>query len=42
MLPADLTFQGIVVRLLALLIVVGVQGGAMAAAAVLLGDRGPQ
>ncbi len=38
----DLTLQGLVFRALSLLLVAGVQGGSMAAAAVLLGDRGPR
>lgn len=38
----DLSLQLIIVRLLALLIIAGINGGAVAAAAVLLGDKGPK
>ena len=39
--PSALTLQAIGFRTLALLIIVGVQGGVVAAAAALLGDKGP-
>ena len=39
---SDLTIQLLVFRILALLIVVGIHGGAVAGAAVLLGDNGPK
>jgi Zn-dependent protease len=42
MIGADLTFPLLVMRLLAGLIIVTAQGAAIAAAAVLLGDRGPR
>lgn len=42
MLPSDITIQSIVFRVLTLLIVAGVHGGAVAGAAVLLGDKGPK
>ncbi len=38
----NLTVQAIAFRVLALLIIAGVQGGILAGAAVLLGDRGPK
>jgi hypothetical protein len=38
----DLTVQAIIFRILALLMIAGVQGAVVAAAAVLLGDRGPR
>lgn len=41
MIGSDLTFQLVVLRLLAGLIIASVQGGTIAAAAVLLGDKGP-
>jgi Zn-dependent protease len=40
--PSDLTLQLLAFRVLALLIIAGVQGGVVAGAAVLLGDRGPK
>lgn len=42
MLLPDLTIQAIVVRILALLILVGIHGVVIAGTAVLLGDRGPR
>jgi hypothetical protein len=38
----DLAIQQIAFRLLALLMIAGIQGGAVAAAAILLGDKGPR
>jgi Zn-dependent protease len=40
--PSELTLQSIAFRILALLVIAGVQGGSIAGAAVLLGDRGPK
>ena len=37
----DLTLQTIGFRVLALLIIIGIQGGILAGTAVLLGDKGP-
>ena len=39
---SELTLQSIGFRVLALLIIVGIQGGILSAAAVLLGDKGPK
>lgn len=40
--PSDVTVQSIAFRVLALLIIAGVHGGTVAAAAVFLGDKGPK
>jgi len=39
---SDLSLQSIIFRVIALLIIVGIQGGIVAGAAVLLGDQGPK